>query len=122
MTTRGSRRRARPEGPAPARRDAQAPSTVVRRSRRRRAARYPAPTPPAARGSTRSVRARESSVSRGLVQALHGHALVRRLDGGLGLRRHVVLIVLSKHFGGVKHAIRPQRSLRDNTLAFLEQV
>jgi len=77
----------------------------------------------------RSVRAKASGPSRGswrvflrFAQLVRRHCLPRLIDGSLGHRRHVVLVVPCEDLGGVKNAIAAEDPLRDHALAFLEQV
>src|SRR5438067_3525713 len=99
------------------------PSGAVPRPMRRSSAGCPAPARRAARGSARSVPVPESSRALAwLVEAFHGHSFLRSVDGGLGLGRHVVLIVLGQDLGRVKHPVGAKRTLRDDAFAFLEQI
>ena len=56
------------------------------------------------------------------VDAPARHASLRLLDRVGGFGRHVVLVVLGQHFGGVEHAVGAELALRDHAFAFLEQV
>src|SRR6476661_5682230 len=48
--------------------------------------------------------------------------LVRLVDGGGSFRRHIIFVVFRKYLIRAENAVRSQFSLRDNALAFLEEI